>query len=66
LHTTPRSAQWREDNVVSLEVRMELVVAALAAGTVAWMWRHRVMSGSADPYMVWILRYTDREAYRTF
>jgi hypothetical protein len=48
---------------------MELVVAALAAGTVAWMWHHRVTPqkyGPADPYTVWTLRFTDRQAYRSF
>lgn len=47
---------------------MELVVAALVAGTAAWMWRHRVTPqkyGPADPYVVWTLRFTDRQAYRS-
>ena len=48
---------------------MELVVVALVASTGAWMWRSRITpqrSGPADPYMAWMLRYTDRQAYRTF
>ena len=49
---------------------MELVVVALGVGAlVSWMWHHRVTPqkyGPADPYMVWALRFTDRQAYRKF
>ena len=48
---------------------MELLVLAFVASVVAWMWHRRISAhklGPADPYMVWILRFTDRQAYRTF
>lgn len=48
---------------------MEFVVLALGAGAVLSMWRHRVTHhtlGPADPYMNWMLDFTDRQAYRSF